>query len=140
MNKTLKKTLHNKKAFTLVELLIVLAVLGIIAAIAIPRFMNIREGFVTATDKSTAQMWAKDIESAFVTGMLSDLVSDELLIKSDALSGYQGSVPTLPSDKTKRLIAKITYETKTKVYTLNIYPGDVTKTTLNTRIISEPIH
>ena len=40
MNKIINK---KKKAFTLIELIIVLAIMAIIAAIAIPNFMAVRE-------------------------------------------------------------------------------------------------
>lgn len=44
-------TLYNKKAFTLIELIIIIVILGIIAAIAIPKYLDSKK----AAEKSVAE-------------------------------------------------------------------------------------
>lgn len=39
----LKKRLRNKKGFTLIEIIAVLVILGILAAVAIPKFMGLQD-------------------------------------------------------------------------------------------------
>lgn len=46
--------LKNKKGFTLIELIVVLAVLGIIALIAVPRFLVVQEQSRLSSDRSAA--------------------------------------------------------------------------------------
>lgn len=52
----IRKSLNNQKGFTLVELLAVVAILGVLAAIAIPRFQN-------ATDTANTSAVAADLRA-----------------------------------------------------------------------------
>lgn len=67
-----KKKMGNEKGFTLVELLVVLAVMGIIAAIAFPTFSGMLEGFRYRGDEATADAIARQIEARLTTGVMTN--------------------------------------------------------------------
>lgn len=54
MNQIIKKK-NKKKAFTLIELIIVLAIMAIIAAIAIPNFMAVRDNSRVKADTQSCE-------------------------------------------------------------------------------------
>ncbi len=54
--------LKNRKGFTLIELIVVLAVLAIIMAIAVPRFLGVQEKAKVDSDYSTGALIAKTAE------------------------------------------------------------------------------
>lgn len=67
--KIFKKRL-NKKGFTLVELLIVIAVLGIIAGIGVSSMGNVTDTFKEKADLENVKMVARQIEIFYMSGDL----------------------------------------------------------------------
>ena len=58
----MNKVLKNKNGFTLVELIVIMAVLGVISSIAVPRFLGVQEEAKVDADYATGAMLAKAAE------------------------------------------------------------------------------
>lgn len=58
----MNKVLKNKNGFTLVELIVVMAVLAVISAIAVPRFLGVQESAKVEADYATGAMLGKAAE------------------------------------------------------------------------------
>ncbi len=58
----------NKKGFTLVELIIVIAVMAILAAIVVPRMSGITQSFKVKADERVCDTLAREIEVSIQAG------------------------------------------------------------------------
>ena len=88
MGRSINK-LRSKKGFTLIELIVVLAVLAIIMAIAVPRFVGVQEEAKVESDRATLANIVK--------------ISEFYLVKGEMVKGVVGTPQEYTSETTPSL-------------------------------------
>jgi len=121
--------LKSKKGFTLIELIVVLAVLSVIMSIAVPRFVGVQDAAELKADEVTLSMLARSAELYFAqneaekTAEIDDLDISEVKFKSDEYDGYDDSdlVITRISDGSVKITTKTTSSggSSTTLYPIN---------------------
>lgn len=131
----MKKILKNKKGFTLVELMVVVAILGVLVAVAIPVYNNVTENAKEKTCAANCRTIESAITQAAIEGDITlDKTSntykkgDEAATVADLAPKYIAEVPKCPFDSGSTTY-KYTIGVNGKV-TCN-HPGQKTSSTTN---------
>ncbi len=125
--KQIKK--RKKKGFTLIELIIVLAVMAIIAAIAIPNFAAVRDNSKKKADIQSCETIRRTVLTMVADGTIATPASDATYTVSYGESGVSVAPADAELAKALKDTKKPQYDSKT-TYTITVKTtGDVVVTT-----------
>ena len=83
-----KRPNKSEKGFTLIELMIVIAIIGILAAIAIPNFISYRNKAFCSAAESDANSVASDIADYFAIPSHTDIVTQDVTYTASGTNSF----------------------------------------------------
>ena len=79
------RALRSQKGFTLIELVVVIVILGVLAAIAVPRYMDLTKNANATRDQANA----KSIEAAIMMYFANKVMADPTYTLDKAVTDYK---------------------------------------------------